>query len=115
MRKFAGLGLAVLAAMAMAGPDAMASGAGGGSLPYESALETLQQSVTGPFAKAIALIGIVVAGGVLIIGGDMNGFFRSACVLVLVISLIVAANAFLSGLYSDAATIGSVSGGSAWR
>lgn len=41
-----------------------------GSLPYGTWLTSLRNSVTGPVAFTLALVGIVVAGGVLIFGGD---------------------------------------------
>jgi len=67
--------LALLAFIFMAPQHAFASTGTGGSLPYESWLTNLQNSVTGPVAFALSIIGIVVAGGVLIFGGDLNGFF----------------------------------------
>ena len=45
---------------------AVASEGTGGSLPYESWLTNLRNSVTGPVAFALSIIGIVIAGGVLI-------------------------------------------------
>ena len=51
-----------LAFMMMAGHPAMASTSTGGSLPYESWLTSLQNSVTGPVAFALSIVGIVVAG-----------------------------------------------------
>lgn len=71
--------------------DAAASVGTGGSLPYESWLESLRNSVTGPVAFALSITGIVIAGGVLIFGGDLNGFFRTLIFLVLVMALIVGA------------------------
>ncbi|OQW86254.1 MAG: conjugal transfer protein TrbC, partial [Rhodoferax ferrireducens] len=70
------LGLLLLPAFIFMAPQhAFASTGTGGSLPYESWLSSLQDSVTGPVAFALSIIGIVVAGGVLIFGGDLNGFF----------------------------------------
>ncbi|HGJ8671031.1 TPA: TrbC/VirB2 family protein [Neisseria gonorrhoeae] len=61
------IGLAVFLLL-MSSP-ALASQGQGGGLPYESWLNNLRQSVTGPVAFALSIIGIVVAGGVLIFGG----------------------------------------------
>ena len=72
-------------------------GGGGGGLPYEEWLTTLRQSVTGPVAFAISIIGIVVAGGILIFGGELNGFFRTLIFLVLVMALMVGAKNMMSG------------------
>lgn len=85
--------------------DVLASAGAGGSLPYESWLETLRNSVTGPVAFGVGLIGIVVAGSVLVFGGDLNGFFRSAVFLVLVMSLIIGANAMMTTFFGKAALV----------
>ena len=47
----------------------VANASGGGSgMPWESGIETVQESLTGPVAKAICLIGIVGSGIMLIWG-----------------------------------------------
>lgn len=75
-------------------------------LPWESPLEKLKNSLTGPVAFAISLIGIVVAGGMLIFGGELGEFARRIIMLVLVLALLVAANNLLSIFYgSSGATI----------
>jgi type IV secretion system protein VirB2 len=40
---------------------ALAAGTGGASLPWETPLQNVQQSLTGPVAKGIALVAIVGA------------------------------------------------------
>lgn len=85
--------------------NAEAAAGSGGGLPYEGWLTKLRQSVTGPVAFAIAIIGIVVAGGVLIFGGELNAFFRTLIFLVLVMALIVGANNIMSNLFGQGAEI----------
>ena len=68
-------------------------------LPWESALTTIRNSITGPVAFVISIIAIVVAGGVLIWGGDLPDFARRLILLVLVIGLIVSASNVLSLLF----------------
>ena len=68
-------------------------------------LESVRASATGPVAYAFGLIGIVVAGGVLIFGGDLNGFFRSMLVVVLVMALLVTANTVMVDLFGTSAEI----------
>jgi len=97
-------GLLVLVALA-APEHAYASASTGGGLPYEGWLEKLRDSVTGPVAFAVSIIGIVVAGGVLIFGGDLNGFFRSLIFLVLVMALIIGANNVMSGFFGTGAEL----------
>jgi type IV secretion system protein VirB2 len=82
-----------------------ASTGAGGALPYEPWLVQLQNSVTGPVAFALSLIGIVVAGGVLIFGGDINGFFRTLIFIVLVMALLVGAQNIMSTLFGKGAVI----------
>ena len=68
------IGLVALLAFFMLAPQhAFASEGTGGSLPYESWLTNLRNSVTGPVAFALSIIGIVVAGGILIFGGELTG------------------------------------------
>jgi type IV secretion system protein TrbC len=110
------LGLFVLAAFIFLAPQhAFASTGTGGSLPYESWLTSLQDSVTGPVAFALSIIGIVVAGGVLIFGGDLNGFFRTLIFLVLVMALLVGAQNVMSTFFGRGAEIASIADAITWR
>lgn len=77
---------------------ALAASAGGG-LPWESPLSTIKDSLTGPVAGIISLVAIVVAGAVLIFGGDFSGFVRSLINVVLVISIVIGSSSLLSGLF----------------
>jgi type IV secretion system protein TrbC len=82
---------AVLAAILAVAGSAHAAGAGGGGLPWEQPINTLSNSVTGPVAYGLSLIGLVASGSVLIFaGGHVNDFFRVVLYCVLVISLIIA-------------------------
>lgn len=86
---------------------ALAADAKGGGLPYESWLTNLRQSVTGPVAFALSIIGLVVAGGVLIFGGELNAFFRTLIFLVLVMALIIGANNMMTTFFGQGAEIAS--------
>lgn len=86
-------------------PHAAWASESGGGLPYESYLTKIRQSATGPIAYAFAVVGIVVAGGALVMGGDLNGFARALLLLVLVASLLVGANAVLSSISGGGATV----------
>lgn len=103
-RNFFILAVVLLAVLAIV-PDVFAAAGMGGGLPYETWLESLRKSVTGPVAFAVSLIGIVVAGCVLIFGGDMNGFFRSIVFLVLVMALIIGANTLMTTFFGQGALI----------
>lgn len=103
------LGLFLLLALFFLAPQhAFAATGTGGSLPYESWLTNLQNSVTGPVAFALSIIGIVIAGGVLIFGGDLNGFFRTLIFLVLVMALLVGAQNVMSTFFGRGAEIASL-------
>jgi type IV secretory pathway VirB2 component (pilin) len=95
----------LLAWLLLSPQSAFASEGTGGSLPYESWLVNLRNSVTGPVAFALSIIGIVVAGGVLIFGGDLNGFFRTMIFLVLVMALLVGAQNVMGTFFGRGAEI----------
>ena len=85
--------------------QAHASAAAGGGLPYEAWLTKLQESLTGPVAFSVSLIGIVGAGGVLIFGGELTAFLRTLVFIVLVMALLVGANTMMSGLFGTGAVV----------
>lgn len=94
-----------LALLVLLAAPAWASEGTGGSLPYESWLTNLRNSVTGPVAFALSIIGIVIAGGVLIFGGDLNGFFRTLVFLVLVMALLVGAQNVMGQFFGRGAQL----------
>ena len=85
---------------------AHAAGAGGGALPWDQPLTTLQQDITGPVAFTLALLGMVAAGGVLIFGGEINEFIRRIIMVVIVAAFIVAVTNVASALGIAGAVIG---------
>lgn len=97
--------LALLSFFLLAPQITFASEGTGGSLPYESWLTNLRNSVTGPVAFTLSLIGIVVAGGILIFGGELNGFFRTLIFIVLVMALLVGAQNMMGSFFGRGAEI----------
>ena len=91
--------------------DVHAATGAGGALPYETWLNALRTSVTGPVAFAVSIIGIVVAGGMLIFGGELNHFFRSLIFLVLVMALTVGAQNMMGTFFGQGALIGEADDG----
>ncbi|WP_038224168.1 TrbC/VirB2 family protein [Xenorhabdus bovienii] len=80
-----------------------ATGGGGAGLPWESPLNKLKQSFSGPVAFVIALLGIISCGATLIWGGEVSEFTRRIIYVILVVCLIVFANTLLTGaLFSGA-------------
>ncbi|MBL8500905.1 MAG: TrbC/VirB2 family protein [Nitrosomonas sp.] len=82
--------------------NAHAAVGAGGALPYETWLVNLRNSVTGPVAFTLSIVGIVVAGGILIFGGELNAFFRTLIFIVLVMALLVGANNIMTNLFQGA-------------
>lgn len=76
--------------------DAFASGAGG--LPWDSAISTLQNDLTGPVATGISVIAFLAAGGSLAFGEELGGIAKKALYVVLGVAFIVLGNKFLSVL-----------------
>jgi type IV secretion system protein VirB2 len=101
-------GLLILLTFFAAVPHAMASATQGGNLPYETWLTNLRQSMTGPVAFSLSIMGIVVAGGVLIFGGELNAFVRTLIFMVLVMGLLVGAQNMMSTFFGQGALIGAV-------
>ena len=85
--------------------------AAGGGLPYEGWLANIQKSITGPVAFAFAIIGLVVAGAVLIFGGELNGFIRTLMFIALVMALIITSQNMMTFFGTGAALIGQNSEG----
>ena len=87
---------------------AFASTSGGGNLPWESPLQQIQQSITGPVAGFIALAAVAVAGGMLIFGGELNEFARRLMYVVLVAGILLGAPQIVALFGSSGASIGDV-------
>ena len=59
--------------------------AAAGGLPWEKPMTAIATSLTGPVAYAIGLIGIAIAGGAMLWGGELTEFGRRACMIGLVV------------------------------
>ena len=70
-----------------------------GALPWEGPLRTIAQSLTGPVAFSVALIGIFSTGATLVWGGEMNEFARRAALLGLIVAVLVFATNILSSAF----------------
>lgn len=81
---------------------------GGGSLPWESPLQQIQKSITGPVAGAIALAAVAIAGGMLIFGGELNDFARRLVYIVLVAGLLLGATQIIALFGATGASIGTM-------
>ena len=97
------LGVALL--LLIVAHPVLASNTSGGGLPSDDWFTKLRQSVTGPWAFTISIVGIVAAGATLIFGGDLNGFMRTIIFIILVLSFIVAAQNTLTAITGQGAEI----------
>jgi type IV secretion system protein VirB2 len=84
--------------------QASAAPAGGG-LPWEAPMTAIATSLTGPVAYAIGLIGIAIAGGTMLWGGDLGEVGRKACMIGLVIAVLVFAAPMLNSAFGVAAAL----------
>ncbi|KDR86549.1 conjugal transfer protein TrbC [Agrobacterium sp. TS43] len=82
------------------------AGSGGGGLPWESPLQQIQQSITGPVAGFIALAAVAIAGAMLIFGGELNDFARRLCYVALVGGVLLGATQIVALFGATGASIG---------
>src|SRR4051812_37397546 len=83
----------------VAAETALAGGGGGGGLPWETPLNRMATSLTGPVALSISLIALMVAGGTLVFGGELSEFARRSCVAALAIAFLVLGAGFMTSLF----------------
>jgi type IV secretion system protein TrbC len=81
-------------------PLGVAYAGSSGGLPWESPLQKLVTSLSGPVALGIAIIAMVAAGGALVFGGELSEFARKALLLVLAIAFLVLGSQFMTTLFS---------------
>ena len=104
MRNFSWLVL--ISILILTALPAMASSIGsGGSLPWETPLNDIKDSLTGPVATAIGMMGFVIAGATLVFGGDLSQFARSIMLLILAVSVLLGAGNLLSRFSGSGALI----------
>ena len=76
-----------------------------GTLPWEAPMTAIATSLTGPVAYAIGLIGIAIAGGAMLWGGELTEFGRRACMIGLVVSVLVFAAPMLASAFGVTAAV----------
>ena len=92
------LQLFLLLALFLVPAQAWASSTGAG-LPWESPLQIVAGSLTGPVALAIAIIAMASTGAILVFGGELTQFAHKTVLLVLAISFLVFGASFMSILF----------------
>jgi type IV secretion system protein TrbC len=86
--------IALAVAIALLVPAVAYAASGGGTMPWDSNITKISADFTGPIAYAIALIGCVAAGGMLIFAQELPFFLKAVCFVVLAASFMCGANAF---------------------
>lgn len=104
-RGMARASLAVLFALMITDPALASSG---GGLPWESPLQQIQQSISGPVAGFMALAAVTIAGGMLIFGGELNDFARRLCYIGLVGGVLLGATQIVALFGATGASLGEV-------
>lgn len=89
-------GLLLAAVMLMTAGTAKASGS---SMPWESPLQSILESIQGPVAKIIAVI-IIISTGLALAFGDTSGGFRKLIQIVFGLSIAFAASSFFLSFFS---------------
>lgn len=90
-------GFAALMALSLAfAPAAYASGS---SMPWETPLNSILESVQGPVAKIISVI-IITVTGLTLAFGDTSGGFRRLIQIVFGLSIAFAASSFFLSFFS---------------
>ena len=71
----------------------------GTALPWDTAITTLQNNLTGPIATAISVVAFLAAGAALVFGGDdLGNVAKRLLYVVLGVAIIVLGNQFLGAL-----------------
>lgn len=104
VRKLISFSIGLLILLSLTEPTFAASSAGGG-LPFDGWLTKVSNSITGPFAFTVSIVGIVAVGSMLIFGGDMSGFMKTMIFIVLVLSFVITAKNTLSSITGQGAEI----------
>ena len=88
--------LATCAMVALATAPAHASGS---SMPWESPLQSILESIEGPVAKIVAVI-IMIVTGLTLAFGDSSGGFRHLVQIVFGLSIAFTASSFFLSFFS---------------
>lgn len=99
--KFILFGVLLLAALS---PELFA---GATNMPWEDTLQKIRDSLSGPVAGTISLLGVIGSGAMLIMGegASFSGAFRTLILLVLGVSIVITANVFIAYFSGTGAVI----------
>jgi type IV secretory pathway VirB2 component (pilin) len=96
--------VAAVAVIVMIDPALASSG---GGLPWETPLNKVKDSLSGPVALAVGVIAFFAGGAMLVFGGEMTDFARRAALVVLACGFLLGGSNLLQTLYgSTSSSIG---------
>lgn len=64
-------------------------------LPWNTPLEAISASLTGPVARAIGVVALAASGGMLAFGGELGDFTKRILMVVLALSVMLLAQNFM--------------------
>lgn len=102
MARLSGLGRPALRGLMFAALMLLIAGAAqasGSSMPWETPLQSILESIQGPVARIVAVI-IIIATGLALAFGDTSGGFRKLIQIVFGLSIAFAASSFFLSFFS---------------
>lgn len=103
--RLAVLALVAFAALSVQSRALASTSSSGTAMPWESPLQTIATSLSGPVAGVISLIAIVICGITLIWGGEIGEFAKKLVYVVMVIAVLVGASSLISTLFSSSGAL----------
>lgn len=97
--------IAALMAFVIFPASAHAAAAGGGGLPWEQGIQQIADSLTGPIAFSLVLIGLVGSIWSVLHGGEITGFSRNMIVVCLCGAALILARQVVQQLVGAGAMI----------
>ena len=101
-----GTTLAALALLAFALPSGAATPSGTVAMygvfnvmPWGAVLQPIVNSLTGPTAIMVSILGVAVAGGMLVFGGEYSDLMRRMVMVCLTVGLLIGSRLFLWNLF----------------
>lgn len=100
------IALSVTLTLVVASEPAFASSGGSGTaMPWEGGLATISNSLQGPVAYAVAIIGFIVAGIGFVIQGEMTGIMKKLVQAVMGIAVLLSVVSLISTFFGVSAAV----------
>jgi len=80
-------------------------GSGGGGLPWDSALTTLANDLSGPVALAISVIAFAITGFMMVWGGEMTDFAKNMIRVIFAISVVTGGTGLFTKFFGSSGAV----------